>query len=216
MVPVAVPRIANLQYLRVLGEIDSACGESRARVDDPCRPGCDACCHGPFDIGTADAWLLIEGIASLDDEPRRRVLRRVAEHARAQRAALEVAEGTSPTVASVGEDAFDRMCEALAATPCPLLEQGRCLAYAFRPQPCRLVGAVFVGGDVELDMDCPIGLTQELAPVTLDVAAMEAAVGRIERRLELPVVGAERTTIAIAVDTVLRSPSAAPPGASRR
>ncbi|MGH7536460.1 MAG: hypothetical protein ACREMG_12905 [Gemmatimonadales bacterium] len=33
----------------------------------PCRAGCTACCHGPFDISVADAELLREAVGRLPD-----------------------------------------------------------------------------------------------------------------------------------------------------
>ena len=42
---------------------------------------------------------------------------------------------------ALGEDRFDRLTDALADEPCPLLDEaGRCRIYADRPLVCRLIG----------------------------------------------------------------------------
>ena len=44
-------------------------------------------------------------------------------------------------VDALGEDRFDRLTDALAAEPCPLLDAaGRCAIYADRPLVCRMIG----------------------------------------------------------------------------
>ncbi len=106
----------------------------------PCAAGCSACCHGPFDISVADVALLRRGFLKLAPDVRARVLGRA-------RALVEKARAIEPgwrapfAVESIGDERFDRVCDALAAEPCPLLDDaGRCRIYEDRPLVCRLIG----------------------------------------------------------------------------
>lgn len=205
-----IPLIQNLQYRRLLGDIDDAflAWSAMAGHAVRCRRGCDACCHGPFDVSSADLWLLAEGLAGLAPEARARVLRSVRQAANEQRAALAQA-GTvldeTPSVEAVGEEAFDAFCDALVDQPCPLLEAGACVLYDARPEPCRWRGATWVDGADELEMGCPVGLN-DAAPVArgawIDVSER---VARLESRSYAAVNDArERTTIALGLDALLR------------
>jgi Fe-S-cluster containining protein len=115
-------------------------------------------------------------------------------------------------VAAIGEDRFDRLSDALAAEPCPLLDQaGRCRIYADRPLVCRLIGLGMItpAGRV-IENACPIqgrfpGYAG-LAPVPFQLEAFE------DREMECLRAAAERrfgdaerwsfeTTIAAAVSS---------------
>lgn len=144
----------------------------------PCRQGCSACCHGPFDISAADALLLREGLATLAVADReqvrargRQLLERMRRLAPAWRAPWDLAQ--------LGEDAFDTITESLAAEPCPLLDaEGACRVYAYRPMVCRLMGLpMMTAGGFVLENACPI---QEqfpgyaaLDPQLFDLEALE-------------------------------------------
>ena len=77
----------------------------------PCGPGCNACCHGPFDISVADALLLREGLMTLSDQDRAAVRSRA-------RAQLERMRTRAPSwqapwdLAQLGEEAFDTLMDA--------------------------------------------------------------------------------------------------------
>jgi Fe-S-cluster containining protein len=123
----------------------------------PCRTGCTACCHGPFDISPADAALVAEGIALLPEEVRAGV----AARAEAQLARYrELIEGWGPPwdVDALSEEAFDALAESMRDAPCPALgAEGGCLIYDHRPATCRITGLAMVSrdGDV-LENVCPI------------------------------------------------------------
>lgn len=123
----------------------------------PCRTGCTACCHGPFDISPADAALVAEGLARLDPAVREGVARRAA--AQLQLYAQQIEGWGAPwDVDGVDEASFDGLCDALRVLPCPALsEEGGCLIYAHRPATCRMTGQAMVtdDGDV-IDNVCPI------------------------------------------------------------
>ena len=107
----------------------------------PCREGCSACCHGPFDISVADAELIGVALDHLPPAVRARAVTR----ARALLARMRDLEpGWSPPYAvdALGEDRFDRLTDALAAEPCPLLDD--------LPLVCRMIG---------LGMGTPAGRT---------------------------------------------------------
>lgn len=123
----------------------------------PCRAGCTACCHGPFDISAADAALLREGIGRLPPEARAEVRVR-GELLLTRMQALAPGWDAPWDVAALGEEQFDQMAEALADVPCPLLgDDGKCRVYAHRPLVCRLIGLPMLTdlGEV-LPNACPI------------------------------------------------------------
>lgn len=146
----------------------------------PCRAGCSACCHGPFDISAADALLLREGLAALDPEARAGVARRAGAILERMRA-VEPGWGPPWLIETIGEARFDAISEALAQEPCPLLDpEGRCLVYAERPLVCRLIGLPMLTGEGEvLENACPIQerfpTYQALDPLPFDLEALEAA-----------------------------------------
>jgi Fe-S-cluster containining protein len=150
---------AALEYRTLLEQLDrwfEATAQAHPGVI-PCRSGCSACCHGPFDITIADALLLREGLASLP--PAERALVRQ----RGQRLLghlQEQAPGWGPPwdIRDLGDAHFDAMAESLAEEPCPLLDDvGRCRVYAFRPLVCRLIGLPMMTAEGEiLENACPI------------------------------------------------------------
>ncbi|MFL5495243.1 MAG: YkgJ family cysteine cluster protein [Gemmatimonadales bacterium] len=144
----------------------------------PCREGCSACCHGPFDISVADVELLEAGVRALPEGEWLEVRRR-AEALAKRMEALSPGWSAPHAIADLGEEGFDRLSEALAAEPCPLLDpDGRCRIYADRPLVCRLIGLGMhtrEGGVIE--NACPIqdrfpGYA-ELPPVGFDLESFE-------------------------------------------
>jgi Fe-S-cluster containining protein len=144
----------------------------------PCRAGCSACCHGPFDITVADVELLREAVAALDGKARAEVEARAARLLGAMEAAEP--EWTAPhAVAALGDERFDGLIERFADVPCPLLDDaGRCRIYDARPLVCRLIGLGLVTpiGRV-IENACPIQHDfpgyAELRPEPFDLEALE-------------------------------------------
>jgi len=144
----------------------------------PCRAGCSACCHGPFDISAADAVLIARALGRLAPEARAEVAaraRRLVGKARA----LSPGWGPPFAIRDIGEDRFDALGEALADEPCPLLDdEGRCRIYVDRPLVCRLIGLPMAtpAGRV-LENDCPIQARfpayAALPPQPFDLEALE-------------------------------------------
>lgn len=172
-------RTGTAAYRSLLERLDGWLERARERTGViPCRSGCSACCHGPFDITVADAELLQEGVAALAPAERAEVVAQAG----ALLTAMTVAEpGWAPpyAVAELGEDRFDAMIERFAETPCPLLDEaGRCRIYRHRPLVCRLIGlGMITPADRLIENACPI---QEqfpayaaLAPQPFDLEALE-------------------------------------------
>jgi Fe-S-cluster containining protein len=146
-------------YQQLLEQLDRWFAETRQRHPGviPCRPGCTACCHGPFDISLADLRLLETGLAILAPAVREQVRQRGAALLDRMRA-LEPEWGPPYDVRAMDEERFDRLTEALADVPCPLLDEaGACLVYAHRPMVCRLIGLPMMTAEGELlENACPI------------------------------------------------------------
>ena len=86
---------------------------------------------------------------------------RVTERAQALLARVRALEPdwSSPyAVDALGEERFDRLTEALATEPCPLLDEtGRCGIYADRPLVCRMIGlGMSTPAGRTIDNACPI------------------------------------------------------------
>ncbi len=198
-------------YRQLLDRLDHWFTEARRAAGGtvPCRGGCSACCHGPFDISVADAELIGLAVDRLPAVDRSAVVQR-AETLLEKMRALEPGWAPPYAVAELGEDRFDRLTDALAPEPCPLLDDaGRCRIYADRPLVCRMIG---------LGMRTPTGRVIEnacpiqdrfpeyaaLAPVPFELEALEEVEAKCLRAAALRRFGdAERqdfeTVIAAAV-----------------
>jgi len=150
---------AALRYQETLQRLDRWFEETAKRHPGviPCRSGCSACCHGPFDISAADTLLLREGLATLSPADRQTV-RAKAESLLAGMREQGPAWQAPFDIADLGEERFDGIVESLADVPCPLLDdQGACRVYAWRPLVCRLIGLPMMTAEGEiLENACPI------------------------------------------------------------
>jgi Fe-S-cluster containining protein len=175
-------RTGPAAYGELLQRLDEWFEEGRrhARGLLPCRCGCSACCHGPFDVSVADVELLLDALRRLPPDEQAEVKRRA-------RALLDKMEAQEPdwpephAVLDLGDQRFDRLCEALADEPCPLLDDaGRCRIYADRPLVCRLIGLGMItpAGRV-IENSCPIQQQfpgyANLAPSPFDLEELEVA-----------------------------------------
>lgn len=167
-------------YPELLSRLDHWQDDVRQRFPGvvPCRAGCSACCHGPFDISAADALLVARTVAALPDRERESIERRA-------RIQVERMEKADPgfrfpwAVSQVGEARFDALVESQAEDPCPALsEAGSCLIYPGRPMVCRLMGlGMRIGPDAVLENACPIREEfpeyRDLPPQEFDLPAWE-------------------------------------------
>jgi Fe-S-cluster containining protein len=163
--------------------VDSALADSARKSGDrlACRPGCTACCMGPFPISQLDAWRLREGLARLEERDAARAERlrqRVRESA--ARMAPEFPGDVQTGVLDEGADAQERFEYFAEGEPCPALDpsSGLCDLYAERPLVCRTFGQpVRVGTAVGV---CELCFTEageeEIAACAaeIDVDALEA------------------------------------------
>lgn len=175
----------------------------------PCRRGCSACCHGPFDISPADAALVAQGVRGLTEPAR------VALHARAAaqlRRCGELVPGWGPPwdVSSLREEVFDALTESLAQQPCPALAaDGGCEIYAHRPATCRMLGLAMRTREGEvLENCCPIqgdfpGYA-ERCPEYFDLQAFESEAEEYD--LLAAALGGVTTTVAGAIVAACAAP----------
>ncbi len=117
--------------------VDAALAEAGRRAGSwlACRPGCFACCMGPFPITPLDARRLRQGLAELEAHDPARAAG-VRDRARQSAARLR-RDYPGDTVARVlAED------DAGEDEPCPALDPaaGTCDLYAARPITCRTFG----------------------------------------------------------------------------
>ena len=129
-------------YRALLNRVDGwfARGREAAGGRVPCRHGCSACCYGPFDVSVADIELIEHALHRLAEDEYQAVLAR-ARALLGRMQELEPAWSPPYAVEVLGEDRFDRLSDALAAEPCPLLDDaGCCRIYDDRPLVCRLIG----------------------------------------------------------------------------
>ncbi len=201
-----------MSYASLLATLDAWFSRGSADAGPgvvPCRRGCSACCHGPFDISPADAALIAEGVAALPEAERS------AMHARARSqlsrcAALLPGWGPPWLVAAVEELAFDTLTEQLAGDPCPALDPGGgCGLYEHRPATCRMTGlAMDLGSNERLDNHCPI---QADFPAYAALQATPFDLQRFEDEAEVHDAraadrGHASTTVAGAIEAALRGP----------
>lgn len=147
------------RYLPLLEELDAWQDAARAAHPGviPCRPGCSACCHGPFDISIADADVVAAAVAALPEAVRRPMIVLATAQLEQMREIVPALEAPWD-VSSLGDEAFDDLCEALAEEPCPALDpSGSCTIYEARPLVCRIMGlGLQSSGGGEIPNACPI------------------------------------------------------------
>lgn len=89
-------------------------------------------------------------------------------------------------LAELGEARFDELAEALAAEPCPALDEtGQCRIYEARPMVCRMMGIGMRTGAGDIENACPIQDEfpgyRELEPQPFDLTAWEVDEVRARR-----------------------------------
>lgn len=125
--------------------VDAALAEA-ARKAGPwlvCRPGCTACCMGPFLISQLDALRLRQGLAQLESsDPERAARVRERAHLYVERIAPEFPGNPATGIIEESDEAENAFPELADDEPCPALdpETGTCDLYAARPMTCRTFG----------------------------------------------------------------------------
>ena len=141
-------------YRRVLDRADAwFAGVMRDQPQNlQCGRGCSLCCHGLFEIGSADIPLLAEGLATAHPSRRKAVIRRAAEI---------VASSQHPNLRECPEPEKDAFFERTSTTACPNLnDEGACVLYEHRPLVCRTFGLPLRNGDEYLDEVCELNFTE--------------------------------------------------------
>jgi len=178
----------------------------------PCRTGCTACCHGPFDISAADVLLVRAGVQSLPEAQQRAVRLRAAALVTLMRDEEPGWDGGA--IGDIGEDRFDALAEMLADEPCPCLdESGACLIYQYRPLVCRAMGLPMrTRGNRIIENACPIQDQfpeyAALAPQSFDLESLEAEESACLEAASVELFGSPlrsnyETTIAGAITTAI-------------
>ena len=104
-----------------------------------CEQGCSDCCHAMFDLSLVEAMYLNQKFAATIPFGKQRsdLLTRASETdrqlTRLKRQMFQDSKKGKSADAIMDAVAHLRM-------PCPLLEEGSCLLYAYRPVTCRLYG----------------------------------------------------------------------------
>jgi Fe-S-cluster containining protein len=175
----ATARTSTDGYRLLLERLDQWLADARRTTGViPCRAGCSACCHGPFDITVADVELVREGVAALPPAARLEVVARAEAQLRAM-AAVDPAWQPPYAVADLGEERFDTLIDRFAEEPCPMLDEaGSCRIYRHRPLVCRLIGLGMITPVGRLiENACPIQdafpAYAALAPYPFDLEALE-------------------------------------------
>jgi Fe-S-cluster containining protein len=144
-----------------------------------CRPGCTACCIGPFPITQLDVRRLRSGLVELDATD-------AAKAARVRQRAQDFVERTRAEYPGHPETGIlDETPEGEARfevfaddDPCPALDPatGRCDMYAWRPVTCRTFGpAMRMGGEMVAICDlCYEGASEEeIAACAVDTGVLD-------------------------------------------
>jgi len=137
-------------YRKILDRADAFFGEVMTRLPEQleCRRGCTMCCHGLFEIGTADVSLIADGIRGLDPAVRRSV---------ADRARHLVESLAQPNLRECSPDEKEAFFTRSEDIPCPALDEtGTCLIYEHRPIVCRTFGLPLREGASYLGQECEL------------------------------------------------------------
>lgn len=116
-----------------------------------CGRGCTMCCHGLFEITSADVAMLGDALDQL--EPR---IRSGIE----QRASLIMKSTSHPNLRDLSEREKEEFLGTTEAVACPNLdEQGLCLVYDSRPLICRTFGLPIRTGSRYTGEECELNFT---------------------------------------------------------
>lgn len=173
-----------------------------------CRPGCTACCIGPFPITQLDARRLRTGLAELYAVDPARAMD-VSERARkfVERTRADFPGDPATGVLDESPEGEARFEVFGDDEPCPALDPktGRCDLYAWRPITCRAFGpAMRMGGEVLAVCElCYEGASDEqIAACAVDAEFHDLEAGLV-RELETTEGATGETIVAFALNQPL-------------
>ncbi len=143
----------NPSYRSILSRADQHFAEVRRQQPEnlACRVGCTMCCHGLFEISSADVAVVAEGMRRLPGDQ----LNSLIESARSMVAAIR-----HPDLRSVSQAEKEEFFERTDAVPCPALgPDGACRIYENRPLVCRTFGIPLKEGGRFLGEECELNFT---------------------------------------------------------
>ncbi|CCO24124.1 protein-tyrosine phosphatase family protein [Maridesulfovibrio hydrothermalis] len=116
-------------YYKLVEEVESRAAETAGRklcgLDD------DHCCRTPVSLTLVEALHVSHSInLELRQDVRLKVIEKAVETARAERR----------TVSDLNSEGKTKYCLSRAGAECPLLENGKCLLFDYRPLQCRAFG----------------------------------------------------------------------------
>lgn len=114
-------------------EIYSLIDKEVAKRFPICKEGCSYCCNQPIEILDVEASIIKQGIDKLTPEQKERVKQRCIEW-------WDYYNEHTPEAPLSCEDAYHGFTHSTKKdhVACPLLEDNKCMIYAYRPHPCRL------------------------------------------------------------------------------
>lgn len=127
----------------------SACTSAFAwhdRIVSPgvhCKAGCDACCHGLFDVTILDILMLRQAYLSLPKSIREHI--RTAAEAFKKELSDRFSAASFAQIEEKNEEAFFEHFKTMA---CPFLYHGQCAVYESRTYICRMTGIPFYDGEI--------------------------------------------------------------------
>ena len=145
--------VADDRYKGILDRADEFFGSVvRAQPQNlQCGRGCSLCCYGLFEIGSGDVPVVAEGLAKLNPQRRKKIIRKAVEMIEAS--AHPNLRECSP---AEKESFFDRT----ATVACPnLSETGLCEIYESRPLLCRTFGLPVRDAETYIGDVCELNFT---------------------------------------------------------
>lgn len=143
-------------YKEILSRADLHFDEVRSRLGGhlECRLGCTGCCHGLFEIGSADVAMITEALRALDAATRAILVARSKE-------ILEAFD--APAIRDCDESEKDAFFARADDVACPALaEDGACTIYEHRPLVCRTFGLPIREGRNYLGQECELNFISAL------------------------------------------------------
>ena len=143
-------------YRGILARADDHFRAVRERLGNhlECRVGCTGCCHGLFEIGSADVAMISDALRAADPALRATLVAR-------SREMLETFD--APPLRDCDPSEKEAFFERAGDVPCPALDvSGACVIYDHRPIVCRTFGLPIREGASYLGQECELNFVNAL------------------------------------------------------